>query len=139
MRGVSGAGRWSMCLVAVAAWIHPVAAWPQDFPVKPVRYVVPFGPGGSPDIVGRLVADRLTRLWGQQVIVENRAGVAGVLGSAFVAKSPADGYTLLQCNIAPNAIGVSMFTKLPYDQLRDFAPVTMIGGLPNDQPGSTNS
>ena len=131
MRGVSGAGRWSMCLVAAAAWIYPVAGWPQDFPGKPVRYVVPFGPGGSPDIVGRLVADRLTRLWGQQVIVENRAGVAGVLGSAFVAKSPADGYTLLQCNIAPNAIGVSMFTKLPYDQLRDFAPITMIGSLPN--------
>jgi tripartite-type tricarboxylate transporter receptor subunit TctC len=63
--------------------------------------------------------------------VENRAGVAGVLGSAFVAKAPPDGYTLLQCNIAPNAIGVSMFTKLPYDQLRDFAAITLIGSLPN--------
>ncbi|MGH8665374.1 MAG: tripartite tricarboxylate transporter substrate binding protein [Burkholderiales bacterium] len=111
--------------------MYSAAVWPQDFPSKPVRYVVPFGPGGSPDIVGRLIADRLTRLWGQQVIVENRAGVAGVLGSAFVAKSPPDGYTLLQCNIAPNAIGVSMFKKMPYDQLRDFAPITQIGSLPN--------
>jgi tripartite-type tricarboxylate transporter receptor subunit TctC len=107
------------------------AAWSQDFPAKPVRYVVPFGPGGSPDIVGRLVADKLTRLWEQQVIVENRAGVAGVLGTAYVAKSSPDGYTLLQCNIAPNAIGVSMFAKLPYDQLRDIAPITRIGSLPN--------
>jgi tripartite-type tricarboxylate transporter receptor subunit TctC len=112
----------SMCLTQAGA---------QDFPSKPVRYVVPFGPGGSPDIVGRLVADRLTRLWGQQVIVENRPGVAGVMGTAFVAKSPPDGHTLLQCNIAPNAIGVSMFKKLPYDQLRDFAPISQIGSLPN--------
>jgi tripartite-type tricarboxylate transporter receptor subunit TctC len=78
-----------------------------------------------------LVADRLTRLWGQTVIVENRAGVAGVMGTAFVAKAPPDGYTLLQCNIAPNAIGVSMFKKLPYDQLRDIVPITQIGSLPN--------
>lgn len=70
-------------------------------------------------------------MWGQQVLVENRAGVAGVLGSALVATSAPDGYTLLQCNIAPNAIGVSMFKKLPYDQLRDFAPITRIGNLPN--------
>jgi tripartite-type tricarboxylate transporter receptor subunit TctC len=117
--------------MAAAVGLHCAAAWAQEFPSKPVRYIVPFGPGGSPDIVGRLIADRLTRLWGQQVIVENRAGVAGVQGSAFVAKSPPDGYTLLQCNIAPNAIGVSMFAKLPYDQLRDFAPITRIGSLPN--------
>lgn len=129
MRGVSGARL--TYLIAAAAGLYPAAASPQEFPSKPVRYVVPFGPGGSPDIVGRLIADRLTRLWGQHVIVENRAGVAGVMGSAFVAKAPPDGYTLLQCNIAPNAIGVSMFKKLPYDQLRDFAPITRIGGLPN--------
>jgi tripartite-type tricarboxylate transporter receptor subunit TctC len=99
--------------------------------VKPVRYVVPFGPGGSPDIVARLIADRLTRLWGQQVIVDNRAGVAGVLGTAFVAKSPPDGHTLIQCNIASSAIGVTLFAKIPYDQLRDIAPVTRIGLTPN--------
>ena len=131
MCGVSGASPRLAFVIAAAVWMCSAAAWSQDFPGKPVRYVVPFGPGGSPDIVGRLIADRLTRLWGQQVIVENRAGVAGVQGTAFVAKSAPDGYTLLQCNIAPNAIGVSMFKKLPYDQLRDIAAITRIGSLPN--------
>jgi len=120
---------WQVAAAAGCVW--GACACAQEFPTKPVRYVVPFGAGGSPDIVGRLVADRLTRLWGHQVIVENRAGVAGVQGTAFVAKSPPDGHTLLQCNIAPNAIGVTMFAKLPYDQVRDIAPVTRIGSLPN--------
>jgi tripartite-type tricarboxylate transporter receptor subunit TctC len=96
-----------------------------------VRYVVPFGPGGSPDIVARLISDRLTKLWGQQVIVENRAGVAGTMGTAVVAKSPPDGHTLVQCNIASSGIGVTFFTKLPYDQFRDIAAVTRIGMTPN--------
>jgi tripartite-type tricarboxylate transporter receptor subunit TctC len=96
-----------------------------------VRYIIPFGAGGSPDIVGRLLADRLTRIWGQQVVVDNRAGVAGVLGTALVAKAPPDGHTLVQCNIASSAIGMSLFTKLPYDQLRDIAPVARIGMTPN--------
>jgi tripartite-type tricarboxylate transporter receptor subunit TctC len=96
-----------------------------------VRYVVPFGPGTSPDIVGRLMADRLTRVWGQQVIVDNRVGVAGVLGTAFVAKSPPDGYTVLQCNVASSAIAMSLFAKMPYDQVRDLAALTRIGNMPN--------
>jgi tripartite-type tricarboxylate transporter receptor subunit TctC len=96
-----------------------------------VRYVVPFGAGASPDIIGRLLAERLSRLWGQQMIVDNRVGAAGVLGSAFVAKSAPDGYTLLQCNIGSNAISVSLHAKIPYDQVRDFAPVTRIGMTPN--------
>jgi tripartite-type tricarboxylate transporter receptor subunit TctC len=92
--------------------------------------VVPFPAGTSNDIVGRLLADQLTRLWGQQVIVENRAGASGTIGAAFVAKSPPDGYTLLHCNIAPNAISPSMIAKLPYEY-KDFAPVTRIGMPPN--------
>ena len=117
-------------------------SWPQSgrgrarrgrrpFPTKTVRYVVPFGAGGSPDIVARLLTERLTRLWGQQVIVDNRVGVAGVLGTAFVAKSPPDGHTLVQCNVASSGIGVSLFAKMPYDQLRDIAAVTRIGMTPN--------
>jgi len=106
------------------------ASWAQDFPVKPVRYVIPFPAGTSNDIVGRLLTDRLTRLWGQQVIVDNRAGASGTIGAAFVAKSPPDGYTLLHCNIAPNAISPSMFEKVPYEH-RDFAPITRIGMPPN--------
>jgi tripartite-type tricarboxylate transporter receptor subunit TctC len=96
-----------------------------------VRYVVPFGAGESPDIVGRVIADRLTRLWGQQVIVDNRVGAAGTLGTAIVAKSPPDGYTLVQCNIASSAITVSLFAKMPYDQLRDLVAITRIGLTPN--------
>ncbi|HTP97396.1 MAG TPA: tripartite tricarboxylate transporter substrate binding protein [Burkholderiales bacterium] len=96
-----------------------------------MRYVVPFGAGTSPDIVGRLLADRLTRTWGQQVIVDNRVGAAGVIGTAYVAKSPPDGYTLVQCNIASSAIAVSLYAKMPYEQSRDIAPVTRIGMTPN--------
>lgn len=103
----------------------------QSFPTKPVRYIVPFGAGSSPDIVGRLLADQLTKLWGQQVIVDNRVGAAGTLGAAFVAKSAPDGHTLLQCNIGSNAISVSLYAKVPYDQMRDFAHITRIGMTPN--------
>ena len=105
-------------------------SWSQNFPTKPVRYVVPFPAGTSNDIVGRLLTDRLTRLWGQQVIVDNRAGASGTIGAAFVAKSAPDGYTLLHCNIAPNAISLSMYAKVPYEH-RDFAPITRIGMTPN--------
>jgi tripartite-type tricarboxylate transporter receptor subunit TctC len=118
-------------VIAVLVWTCPAASWAQNFPAKSVRYVIPFDPGASPDVVGRIIADRLTRLWGQQVVVENRVGAAGTLGSAFVAKSPPDGYTLLQANIASNAIAVSLYAKVPYDQLRDFAPITRIGMTPN--------
>jgi len=126
----SNATRVLMHAVATAAWMCAAASWAQEFPVKPVRYVVPFPAGTSNDIVGRLLTDRLTRLWGQQVIVENRAGASGTIGAAFVAKSPPDGYTLLHCNIAPNAISLSMLAKVPYEH-RDFAPITRIGMPPN--------
>jgi tripartite-type tricarboxylate transporter receptor subunit TctC len=126
-------GRWqALCgAVAVAAAIHAGASWAQAWPTKPVRYVIPFDAGSSPDIVGRTITERLTRLWGQQVIVDNRVGAAGTIGSAYVAKAPPDGYTLLQANIASNAIAVSLYAKMPYDQLRDFAPITRIGMTPN--------
>jgi tripartite-type tricarboxylate transporter receptor subunit TctC len=87
--------------------LRPACALPlpgrRTYPVKPVRYVVPFPAGTGNDIVGRLLADRLTRLWGQQVIVDNRAGASGAIGAAFVAEAPPDGYTLLHCNIVPSA------------------------------------
>lgn len=114
-----------------AASLSPVCASAQGFPTKPVRYIVPFGAGSSPDIVGRLVAEQLTRLWGQQVLVDNRVGAAGTIGAAMVAKAPPDGHTLLQCNIGSNAISVSLYAKLPFDQMRDFAHVIRIGMTPN--------
>ncbi len=123
------------CVLAAGLWVSSTAVFAQstaaqNFPVKPVRYVVPFAAGTGNDIVGRLIGDRLTRMWGQQVIVDNRAGASGVIGAQFVAKAPPDGYTLLHCNIAPNAISISLIDKIPY-QHSDFAPITRIGMPPN--------
>ena len=118
-----------LCVVAVLLML-PVAASAQSWPVKPVRYVIPFPAGTSNDLVGRVLTDKLVRLWGQQVIVDNRVGASGTIGAAFVAKAPPDGYTILHCNIAPNAISLSMYAKLPYEH-KDFAPITRIGMTPN--------
>jgi tripartite-type tricarboxylate transporter receptor subunit TctC len=121
--------------MAAASWMFAAlmsgSLWAQNYPVKPVRYVIPFPAGSGNDMVGRLVTDQLTRKWGQQVVVENRSGASGTIGAAYVAKQAApDGYTLLHCNIAPNAISLSMITKLPYEH-KDFAPITRIGMPPN--------
>jgi tripartite-type tricarboxylate transporter receptor subunit TctC len=113
--------------LATLAWHFPSACWAQSYPAKPVRYVVPFPAGASPDIVARLITDRLGRIWGQQVLVDNRSGAGGTVGAAIAAKSPADGYTLFQCNIASSAIAESLYAKLPYDSQRDFAPLSLIG------------
>ena len=116
----------TLALVALA-WSAPVSSWAQSYPAKPVRYVVPFPAGASPDIVARLLTERLSRAWGQQVLVDNRSGAGGTVGAAFAAKSPADGYTLFQCNIASSAIAESLYAKMPYDHQRDFAPISRIG------------
>ena len=130
MSSAIGTSRRWMSWIAATACLCATASWAQNYPVKPVRYVIPFPAGTGNDIVGRLLTDRLTRLWGQQVIVDNRAGASGVIGAAFVAKAPPDGYTLLHCNIAPNAISPSLLEKVPYEH-RDFAPITRIGMTPN--------
>lgn len=122
------AGRRALGFVLLSLAV-PVGA--QSFPAKPVRYLVPFPAGGSPDIVARTLAERLSKLWGQQVLVDNRAGAGGTVGAAFAAKAPADGYSLFQCNIASSAIAESLYAKMPYDHPRDFAPITLIGTTPN--------
>jgi len=124
---VSKRRRALVVALAVLAWHLPAASWAQSYPVKPVRYVVPFPAGASPDIVARLITEKFSRMWGQQVLVENRAGAGGTVGAAFAARSPADGYTLFQCNIASSAIATSLYAKLPYDHERDFAPLSRIG------------
>jgi len=113
--------------LATLAWHFPAASWAQSYPAKPVRYVVPFPAGASPDLVARLITDRLSRMWGQQVIVDNRLGAGGTVGAAYAAKSPADGYTLFQCNVASSAIAESLYARMPYDHQRDFAPLSRIG------------
>jgi tripartite-type tricarboxylate transporter receptor subunit TctC len=130
MCGASGASRLLVCSIAMAAWIQAPPSWSQSYPSKPVRYVIPFAAGSGNDIVGRLVADGLAKLWGQHVIVDNRVGASGTIGAAYVAKAPPDGYTLLHCNIAPNAISLAMIANVPY-QHKDFAPITRIGMPPN--------
>src|SRR5919106_2722003 len=115
----------AVCVCCAASW-----AQAQNFPSKPVRYVVPFPGGSGNDMVGRLVTDQLSKMWKQQVIVDNRGGASGTIGAAMVAKAPPDGYTLLHCNIAPNAISLSMMSRLPYKH-KDFAPITRIGMPPN--------
>ncbi len=114
-------------VVAACLGFMVTAAMAQPYPTKPIRYIVPFPAGASPDIVGRLMADRLSRIWGQQVVVDNRAGAGGTVGAGIAARAAADGYTLFQCNIASSAIAASLYLKLPYDHQRDFAAITRIG------------
>ena len=122
-------------LHAVCCVLTAAPCWAQQshpsYPLRPVRYIVPFTPGGSPDIVARTLGDRLSRIWGQQMVVDNRAGAAGVVGANLVAKSAPDGYTLLQCNIASNAIAKVLYKTLPFDMHQDFAAITRIGTTPN--------
>jgi tripartite-type tricarboxylate transporter receptor subunit TctC len=117
--------------LATLAWHFPVIASAQSYPAKPVRYLVPFPAGGSPDIVARHISERLSRIWSQQVVVDNRSGAGGTSGAAIAAKAPADGYTLFQCNIASSAIAESLYATMPYNHQRDFAPVSLIGKTPN--------
>jgi tripartite-type tricarboxylate transporter receptor subunit TctC len=101
----------------------------QDYPARPVRLVIPFPPGGSNDIVGRLVATQLSERLGKQVVVENRGGAGGVVGTEMVAKAPADGYTLLIISLA-HAVNPWLY-KLSYDPIKSFAPVAALGSGPN--------
>ena len=102
----------------------------QSYPVKTVRVVVPFAPAGSTDITARIIAQKLSDAWRQQVIVDNRAGAGGNIGAELVAKAAPDGYTLLLATTGVMAINHRLYKTLPYDAIRDFAPVTQIGGLP---------
>ena len=131
MRVVINGCKALVVILAGLAWAFPTGSWGQGFPTKPVRYVVPFGAGASPDIVARTLSERFTKIWGQQVLVENRSGAGGTMGAAFVAKSPPDGYTLFQCNIASSAIAESLYAKPGYNHQRDFAPISRIGSTPN--------
>ena len=111
-------------------WLAFQSAFAQGFPVRAVRLVVPFPPGGSTDIVARLVADQLSRTWGQPVVVDNRSGASGQIGADAVAKAAPDGYTMLMGTLATNVIGHLLFSKIPYGP-DAFAPVTMLATTPN--------
>ncbi|MDB5812413.1 MAG: hypothetical protein JWN94_4535 [Betaproteobacteria bacterium] len=112
----------AVMIIAIGALLSPLAP-AQTYPSKPVRMIVPFPAGGATDIVARLVAQKLGDAFGQQVVVDNRGGAAGTIGSDLAAKSPPDGYTILIGTSSTHAIAQSLYTKLPYDSIRDFAPV----------------
>ena len=121
--------RLFLAAMATIACLHG-AAFAQTYPTKPVRIVVPFPPGGGTDIGTRILAQKLSEAWGQSVVVENKGGAAGIVGTEFTAKAAPDGYTLMMGNIGTHAINVSLYKKLPYDPVRDFAPVSQVAGLP---------
>lgn len=101
-------------------------AWSQAWPAKPLKLVVPYAPGGSVDTYARLVGRNLAERLGKPVVIENRAGAAGSVGSEFVAKSPADGYTLVWGTVSSHAINMTLYTKIRYDNVKDFAPITQL-------------
>jgi tripartite-type tricarboxylate transporter receptor subunit TctC len=103
----------------------------EAWPTRPVTYVVPFTPGGSTDVIGRTLSQKLQETLGQPFVVDNRPGAAGAVGAAFVAKSKADGYTLFGGTISTHAINASLYKNLPYDPVKDFEPVCLVAFLPN--------
>lgn len=121
------------CLVSTLLVCLPLAAAAQasDFPSKAIRIVVPFPPGGATDAAARLVAVKMSEHWGQPVLVDNRAGAGGNVGSDLVAKSPADGYTLVMGVTGSHAINASLYSKMPYDPVTDFVAISQVAVVPN--------
>ena len=113
-----------LCFFTAAPGFMLAGAHAQSYPTKPIRLVVPYPPGGGTDIIARIVGQKLGENVGQQVIIDNRGGAGGTIGTEIVAKSPGDGYTLLMAPTS-HAINPSIYSKLPYDTLKDFAPVTL--------------
>lgn len=119
-------------LASFAALAAPGAAFAQSgWPNKPVRIVVPFAPGGTTDILARALAPELGQAFGQQFVVDNKPGAGGNVGADLVAKSAADGYTLLMGTVGTHGINQSLYPKMPFDPIKDFAPVTLVAGVPN--------
>lgn len=103
----------------------------ETYPTKPIRMLVGFSPGGGTDIVARILAPKLVEMWGQQIVIDNRAGATGTIAAGFVAQAPPDGYTLLMGHASSNTIAPSLYAKVPFDPLKDFAPVTLAGSVPH--------
>jgi tripartite-type tricarboxylate transporter receptor subunit TctC len=119
------------CLLAAMAMPAFAAENAQDYPSKPIRLVVPFTPGGSTDILARVIGMKLTEAWGRQVVIDNRPGAGGNIGVDLVAKSPADGYTLVMGHIGTFGVNPTLYPKLPYDPIKDFQPITLVALVPN--------
>jgi tripartite-type tricarboxylate transporter receptor subunit TctC len=120
-----------MTLIAGVAAAGSALGQAPTYPTRPIRIVVPFPPGGATDILARDVAQKLTDAWGQAVIVDNRPGAGGNIGSELVAKAAPDGYTLEMGTVGTHAINASLYAKMPYDHVKDFAPVILVASVPN--------
>jgi tripartite-type tricarboxylate transporter receptor subunit TctC len=120
--------RWTAAAVLAFA---VTAASAQSYPTKPVRMIVGFAPGGGTDVVARVIGAKVSEWWGQAVTVENRAGATGTIGADLVAKSAPDGYTLIMGHVNSHGIAPNLFSKLPYDAVKDFAAVAYVGYVPN--------
>ena len=120
----------SLVAVGVFVTFGAASSSAQDYPSKPIRLVVPYPPGSGTDIVGRLLAQRLGESLGQQVYVDNRPGAGATIGTALVAKGTPDGYTILMADLGPLAIGPSFHRQLPYDPIKDLAPISQVAVLP---------
>ena len=119
-----------LCCLPIAA-LPWASAHAQTYPIKPIRLIVPFTPGGSTDILARSIGQKLTEAWGQPVIVDNVPGAGGSIGADKAAKAPADGYTLLMGHIGTLAVNPSIYPNLPYDPVKSFAPVAWVARVPN--------
>lgn len=124
--------KWrAVTLGAVLSLVAAGSANSQPYPNKPGRLLVGFAPGGGVDVTARIVAGKLSEIWGQHLVVDNRAGAGGTIATDIAAKAPPDGYSLLLCGIWSHGVAPALYRKLPYDHYRDFAPVSLIGTTPN--------
>jgi tripartite-type tricarboxylate transporter receptor subunit TctC len=124
------AAQLSAALMVAIPAIAPAQST-DKWPSRPITYVVPFTPGGSTDVIGRLIAQKLGEALGQPVVVDNKPGAAGAVGAGFVAKAKPDGYTLFGGTISTHAINASLYKNLPYDPVKDFDPISLVAFLPN--------
>ena len=114
------------CLVTVAA----VTCAAADYPTHPIRMIVPFSPGGTSDTLARILGQKMTEAWAQQIVVDTRPGASGIIGTELAARAPGDGYTLLHGNSSQFATNPYLYSKIPYDTFRDFLPLSQVGTAP---------
>ncbi|HSQ03819.1 MAG TPA: tripartite tricarboxylate transporter substrate-binding protein, partial [Burkholderiales bacterium] len=122
----------TVCRIALAASALAIAlpAFAQTYPAKPIRFIVPFPPGGGTDILSRLVTNKLSETLGWQIVVDNKPGAGGNIGVDLAAKSAPDGYTLVMGQTSNLAINPTLYPRLPYNPLKDFAPITLVSSVP---------
>jgi tripartite-type tricarboxylate transporter receptor subunit TctC len=123
--------RRSLLSVLAAALFAPPLAWAQAYPERPVKLIVPFAPGGSTDMVARLLADQMAPFLGQTVVVENKGGSGGAIGADAVAKAKPDGYTIGMATVSTHGSNPAIYARLPYDPIKDFQPITNVMSVPS--------